>query len=138
MLADRADLRINCFGHLGDGNLHFNLFPVEGKTRDAYDAIRRGVVLVPKQQEGRTLTEDDASSARDAAVAAELGQVRRHFQRLGLAGRRRCALVIDAARFQQGAERGIDGAAASEAGQGERAEDAALHGAAFCHMGGLP
>ncbi|WP_207101002.1 FAD-binding oxidoreductase [Paracoccus shandongensis] len=41
MLADKADLRINCFGHLGDGNLHFNLFPVEGKTRDAYDAIRR-------------------------------------------------------------------------------------------------
>ncbi|MCZ0962106.1 FAD-binding oxidoreductase [Paracoccus benzoatiresistens] len=41
MLAGMADLRINCFGHLGDGNLHFNLFPVEGKTRDAYDAIRR-------------------------------------------------------------------------------------------------
>ncbi|MDQ1900642.1 FAD-binding oxidoreductase [Paracoccus sp. WLY502] len=41
MLAGMADLRINCFGHLGDGNLHFNLFPVEGKTRDAYDPIRR-------------------------------------------------------------------------------------------------
>ncbi|MGN7869839.1 FAD-binding oxidoreductase [Paracoccus sp. 22332] len=41
MLADMADLRINCFGHLGDGNLHFNLFPVEGKTRDAYDRVRR-------------------------------------------------------------------------------------------------
>lgn len=41
MLAGMADLRINCFGHLGDGNLHFNLFPVEGKTRDAYDGIRR-------------------------------------------------------------------------------------------------
>ncbi|WP_347140181.1 FAD-binding oxidoreductase [Paracoccus sp. SSK6] len=41
MLAGMADLRINCFGHLGDGNLHFNLFPVEGKTRDAYDGVRR-------------------------------------------------------------------------------------------------
>jgi FAD/FMN-containing dehydrogenase len=40
MLADLADLRINCFGHLGDGNLHFNLFPAAGKTRDAYDDIR--------------------------------------------------------------------------------------------------
>ena len=26
-------LRINCFGHLGDGNLHFNVFPHKGKTR---------------------------------------------------------------------------------------------------------
>ena len=43
MLADRADLRINCFGHLGDGNLHFNLFPAAGKTRDAYDDIRTGL-----------------------------------------------------------------------------------------------
>ncbi len=43
MLADRADLRINCFGHLGDGNLHFNLFPAAGKARDAYDDIRTGL-----------------------------------------------------------------------------------------------
>lgn len=25
--------RINCFGHLGDGNLHYNVFPQQGKTR---------------------------------------------------------------------------------------------------------
>ena len=25
-----ASLRINCFGHLGDGNLHYNVFPPEG------------------------------------------------------------------------------------------------------------
>ncbi|MFC3628934.1 FAD-binding oxidoreductase [Paracoccus angustae] len=43
MLSGMADLRINCFGHLGDGNLHFNLFPAEGKTRDAYDNIRKGL-----------------------------------------------------------------------------------------------
>ena len=43
MLAEMADLRINCFGHLGDGNLHFNLFPVQGMTRDAYDDIRRSL-----------------------------------------------------------------------------------------------
>ncbi|MFZ7092966.1 FAD-binding oxidoreductase [Primorskyibacter sp. 2E233] len=27
--------RINCFGHLGDGNLHFNIFPPDGSTKDA-------------------------------------------------------------------------------------------------------
>ena len=33
-----GDYRINCFGHLGDGNLHFNVFPPEGKHRDDYPA----------------------------------------------------------------------------------------------------
>lgn len=37
MLAAIADIRINAFGHLGDGNLHFNLFPVAGRTRKDYD-----------------------------------------------------------------------------------------------------
>ncbi len=39
-LAERGDMRINCFGHLGDGNLHYNLFPAEGRRREDYDAIR--------------------------------------------------------------------------------------------------
>jgi FAD/FMN-containing dehydrogenase len=32
--------RINCFGHLGDGNLHYNVFPVPGRSKDD-DAIYR-------------------------------------------------------------------------------------------------
>ncbi len=28
-----GQLRINCFGHLGDGNLHFNVFPARGQSR---------------------------------------------------------------------------------------------------------
>ncbi|EBA09145.1 FAD-binding oxidoreductase [Sagittula stellata] len=28
-----GSFRINCFGHLGDGNLHFNVFPQDGQTR---------------------------------------------------------------------------------------------------------
>ncbi|MEM8803236.1 MAG: FAD-binding oxidoreductase [Pseudomonadota bacterium] len=30
------DCRINAFGHLGDGNLHYNVFPPNGQKRDAY------------------------------------------------------------------------------------------------------
>lgn len=33
-------LRVNCFGHLGDGNLHYNAFPARGESRDRYDGIR--------------------------------------------------------------------------------------------------
>ncbi len=40
------DLRINCFGHLGDGNLHYNVFPPKGRSRDAYDPIRARVTRV--------------------------------------------------------------------------------------------
>jgi len=29
-------VRINCFGHLGDGNLHFNIFPARGRSRTDY------------------------------------------------------------------------------------------------------
>ena len=39
-LAGQADMRINCFGHLGDGNLHFNLFPAAGRDRSEYDHLR--------------------------------------------------------------------------------------------------
>ena len=35
-----GDFRINCFGHVGDGNLHYNVFPAEGRTR-ADDEARR-------------------------------------------------------------------------------------------------
>jgi FAD/FMN-containing dehydrogenase len=34
-------VRINCFGHLGDGNLHYNAFPAKGRKRDEYDGIRK-------------------------------------------------------------------------------------------------
>ncbi|WP_299132905.1 FAD-binding oxidoreductase [uncultured Amaricoccus sp.] len=36
-------VRINCFGHLGDGNLHYNVFPAKGRARSDYDAIRGAV-----------------------------------------------------------------------------------------------
>ncbi len=29
-IASIGDFRVNCFGHLGDGNLHYNVFPPPG------------------------------------------------------------------------------------------------------------
>ncbi len=37
-LAVLDDMRINAFGHMGDGNLHFNLFPAQGREKASYDA----------------------------------------------------------------------------------------------------
>jgi FAD/FMN-containing dehydrogenase len=39
-LAGLGDFRINCFGHLGDGNLHYNVFPARGRTRQDELALR--------------------------------------------------------------------------------------------------
>ena len=39
-LSSVGKFRINCFGHLGDGNLHFNVFPEAGKTKDQYTSQR--------------------------------------------------------------------------------------------------
>lgn len=40
MLATMGDFRVNCFGHVGDGNLHYNVFPAKGRSREAYEAQR--------------------------------------------------------------------------------------------------
>ncbi|MBO9473538.1 FAD-binding oxidoreductase [Shimia sp. R10_1] len=42
-VAQFGPLRINCFGHLGDGNLHYNVFPPKGGDRHDYDYVRHSV-----------------------------------------------------------------------------------------------
>jgi FAD/FMN-containing dehydrogenase len=42
-LAEIGDYRINCFGHLGDGNLHYNVFPVPGRSRADHEAERPAI-----------------------------------------------------------------------------------------------
>jgi FAD/FMN-containing dehydrogenase len=37
---------VNCFGQLGDGNLHYNVFPPRGRNRAAYEAQRAGITRV--------------------------------------------------------------------------------------------
>jgi FAD/FMN-containing dehydrogenase len=56
-------IRINCFGHLGDGNLHFNGFPAKGRKREAYEAVRKPL----------TLLVHDMVHAFGGSVAAEHG-----------------------------------------------------------------
>ena len=42
-IAAIGDFRINCFGHLGDGNLHYNVFPVQGRTKEDDAPFRSAV-----------------------------------------------------------------------------------------------
>ncbi|SNT17752.1 FAD-binding oxidoreductase [Tropicimonas sediminicola] len=43
VVAALGDFRINCFGHLGDGNLHYNVFPPDGAAASDF-AAQRGAV----------------------------------------------------------------------------------------------
>lgn len=58
-----GDVRVNCFGHLGDGNLHYNVFPALGRDRADYEnirpAVKRGI--------------HDLVHAYDGSVSAEHG-----------------------------------------------------------------
>ena len=40
LIATLGDFRINCFGHLGDGNLHYNVFPMQGRSRKDHENER--------------------------------------------------------------------------------------------------
>ncbi len=42
-VAQIGDYRVNCFGHLGDGNLHFNVFPPSGGLAGPGDSARREI-----------------------------------------------------------------------------------------------
>lgn len=62
-LAAVADVRINAFGHLGDGNIHYNLFPPEGRARAEFDPLRCAL----------TAAVHDLAHALDGSVSAEHG-----------------------------------------------------------------
>ncbi|MGP9788606.1 FAD-binding oxidoreductase [Roseinatronobacter sp. NSM] len=42
-LAGIDTYRVNCFGHLGDGNLHYNVFPADGHTRAEHEHQRDSI-----------------------------------------------------------------------------------------------
>lgn len=46
-IAALGDFRINCFGHVGDGNLHYNVFPAAGRSAGEHanqrDIVQRAV-----------------------------------------------------------------------------------------------
>ena len=60
-LAEIGRYRVNCFGHLGDGNLHYNVFPMPGRSRADHeqerDAIKRCVHDLVHELEGSVSAE---------------------------------------------------------------------------------
>lgn len=69
-IAAIGDFRTNCFGHVGDGNLHFNVFPPAGRSRDAYltetKAIKRAVHDIAQELGGSFSAEHGVGRAKTA------------------------------------------------------------------------
>jgi FAD/FMN-containing dehydrogenase len=83
VIADLGAFRINCFGHVGDGNLHYNVFPIPGKSRADHthqrDAIKTAIhdlvhafggSVSAEHGIGRLKTEDLQKYADPAKLAA--------------------------------------------------------------------
>ncbi len=58
-----ASLVVNCFGHVGDGNLHYNLFPPAGQGKEAYTALRGAI----------SRAVHDLVASHDGSISAEHG-----------------------------------------------------------------
>ena len=69
-IAALGDLRVNCFGHLGDGNLHYNVFPARGVARaevaHLYDAVRDCVHDLVHEMQGSISAEHGIGRAKVA------------------------------------------------------------------------
>ena len=62
-LAAIGTFRVNCFGHLGDGHLHYNVFPAPGRSRADHDSQRAAIKACVH----------DMVHARGGSVSAEHG-----------------------------------------------------------------
>ncbi len=72
-IAQIGEFRINCFGHVGDGNLHFNVFPPDGESREAFLAetkqIKRLVHDIASDLGGTFSAEHGVGRAKKADLA---------------------------------------------------------------------
>ena len=89
VIAKIGDFRINCFGHLGDGNLHYNVFPLRGQkasdVRSRSDEVKRAVHDLVMSLGGSFSAEhgvgrykvDDLERYGDPAKLAVMRQIKR-------------------------------------------------------------
>ncbi|PRY95600.1 FAD/FMN-containing dehydrogenase [Hasllibacter halocynthiae] len=67
-------VRLNAFGHLGDGNLHYNLFPARGRARGDYDAeALTGIVHGLVRELGGSIAAEHGVGRLKAAELAATG-----------------------------------------------------------------
>jgi FAD/FMN-containing dehydrogenase len=93
-LAELGPFRINCFGHVGDGNLHYNVFPLPGQRaadhRDRREAIKTCVHDLVHALEGSV-------SAEHGIGRLKVGDLERYGDPAKLAAMRAIKAALDPA-----------------------------------------
>jgi FAD/FMN-containing dehydrogenase len=95
-MAELGDFRINCFGHVGDGNLHYNIFPLKGETRESAKhkspAVKRAIHDLVHEMEGSVSAEhgvgrlkvDDLERYGDPTKLAAMRAIKAALDPLGI------------------------------------------------------
>jgi len=91
-LAELGAFRINCFGHLGDGNLHYNVFPMPGKTRADHEGDREAI---KRTVHDLTHSMGGSVSAEHGIGRLKTGDLRRYGDPVKLALMRRIKDALD-------------------------------------------
>ena len=84
--------RINAFGHLGDGNLHYNIFPPKGESRDAY---RDRAPEVTRLVHDLCVARGGTFSAEHGIGRAKVGELERYGDPAKLAAMRAIKAALD-------------------------------------------
>ncbi len=84
--------RINCFGHLGDGNLHYNVFPPKGRAREDY-ANQAGAIAQAIHDLVQEL--DGSFSAEHGIGRMKTGELERYGDPVRLAAMRSIKAALD-------------------------------------------
>lgn len=91
-IARVGTFRINCFGHVGDGNLHYNVFPMPGKSRSDPQNQSAGI----KQVVHDLVHEMQGSiSAEHGIGRAKVGDLERYGDPVKLAAMRAIKAALD-------------------------------------------
>ena len=66
-----GEFRINCFGHVGDGNLHYNVFPPSGGESDpaSREKVRQAIFGLVREYDGSISAEHGVGRANASELA---------------------------------------------------------------------
>ncbi|MAY44797.1 MAG: hydroxyacid dehydrogenase [Rhodobacteraceae bacterium] len=91
-LAELGPYRINCFGHVGDGNLHYNVFPAPGQDRDE---ARKAAPEVTALVHDLVQRHDGSFSAEHGVGRAKVGDLERYGDPVKLSAMRAIKTALD-------------------------------------------
>jgi FAD/FMN-containing dehydrogenase len=108
VVATVGAFRINCFGHLGDGNMHYNVYPTSGQNRADHlaerDDLKRAIHDLVHDMQGSVSAEhgigrlkvDDLERYADPVKLSAMRAVKQALDPIGIMNPGAILRVVDA------------------------------------------